>query len=129
MLKEAMGEPMTDEQLSVRAGKDRNFSAIIKEVSEDTYDKMKEIGIQEYIDESKRLRILALDIYNDIEQNRSLFQFYEKYCKDIISSIGLFYGLIFNEKFKHEDSIMSIISFNKLTELKKRYDKYKKDKK
>jgi len=120
---------MTDEQLSVEAGENKNFLELTKYYSPDRYDKMKEIGICAYIDESKRLRILALDIYNDLEQNRSLFQFYEKYCKDIVSSMTAFYTLIYSAGFKHEDSIMSIISFNKLTELEKRYNKYKKDKK
>ena len=117
---------MTDTELSIRAGKDRNFLAITKYYSIGRYNKMKEMGICEYIDESNRLRMVASGIYYDLAPNKLLSEFYREYCKDITKSIETFYNLINNAGFNSTNSIMSISLFNKLTELDKQYKEYKK---
>jgi len=116
---------MTDAELSIRAGKDRKFLAITKYYSIDRYNKMKEMGICEYIDESNRLRMVASGIYYDLAPNKLLSEFYREYCKDITKSIETFYNLINNAGFNSTNSIMSISLFNKLTELEKQYNEYK----
>jgi len=119
---------MTDSQLSINAGRGRNFLTITRHYSPEKYDKMKELGIDSYIDESIRLRLVASTLYYDLLEKNALSACYRDYCRDLIKTQETFFSFIYNSAFGNANTVMSIGLFNKLTKLEKQYKEYKKEK-
>ena len=121
---------MTDQGLSLQAGKSYNYLAEVKNRNKEAYTFIKEIGITKYLDNAYRYTSQLANIYYEIKdsKNMTFTEFYNKHLVDQHASKYAFCVYLKNKAFSNIESMTQLKTYKKMENIINKYEIYKKEK-
>ena len=117
---------LPDQQLSLAAGRHRNYLAEIKKRDLEKYKLMKKMGVRGFEDSFDDFKNQLGDIYYEIQdmEDMSIQEFHKLYGKDIINTVQGFYKCLGQYPFENT-GWRTLHAYYRNQEIIERYKQYK----
>ena len=118
---------MTDQEISLNAGFDRNWLAELKWRNPTKYKIMRRMGVTQYINYDARLRAQLGIIYWEIKESNdmTMSEFWSLYLRPVITSKHAFMVYIKSMAFTLSEATTRLSAVKRMQYIVKAYDKYK----
>ena len=120
---------MTDQELSLRANKNRNFLAELKCRDAEKYKLIKKIGIPEFEEYATELRTRLGMMYWEIKDDPDMTftELYHNYCPNSNSTIHSFMNYISKMSFQSRSTFPQLRAVKRMEVILEAFKQYKKD--